>query len=160
MIDIGFKGAPFTWNNKRVGKENIQERLDRGFINGEWRTIFPQAYVSHLTALNSDHRPLLLHTNPVTSASPKPFRFESMWTRDPNATDVILKAWSRPFRGDPITTLLSKLRTTKEALKAWNRHSFGNIQMIIKTLTDHIEQLQNLPSTKPLSTWKPMHNSN
>lgn len=33
LMDLGFEGHPFTWNNKRGGLENIQERLDRGIAN-------------------------------------------------------------------------------------------------------------------------------
>lgn len=64
LIDMGFKGAAYTWTNCRVGKANIQERIDRGFINDEWRILFPQAYPTHLLAINNDHRPLLLNTMP------------------------------------------------------------------------------------------------
>ncbi|XP_071681350.1 uncharacterized protein [Lolium perenne] len=30
LTDLGYKGYPFTWNNKRDGEANIQVRLDRG----------------------------------------------------------------------------------------------------------------------------------
>lgn len=33
LLDMGFKGPNFTWNNRRAGKVNIQEHIDRGFIN-------------------------------------------------------------------------------------------------------------------------------
>lgn len=93
LLDLGFKGSSFTWNNRRVGKANIQERIDRGFINGSWRLLFLQVFVTHLLALNSDHRPLLLHTTPNQDSGPKPFKFESMWTRDPTTADVIANVW-------------------------------------------------------------------
>lgn len=83
LIDMGFKGAAYTWNNRRMGTANIQERLDRGLIIGTWRTCFPNAFITHLTTLNSDHRPLLLDTNPEIHPTRRPFRFETMWSRDP-----------------------------------------------------------------------------
>ena len=89
LIDLGFDGNPFTWTNKRAGLANIQERLDRGMVNAAWKILFPRAKLTHLTAFNSDHRPILLDSNPLFLYRPKPFRFESMWTREASATEVI-----------------------------------------------------------------------
>jgi hypothetical protein len=30
LVDLGYSGNPFTWNNNRQGLHNIKERLDRG----------------------------------------------------------------------------------------------------------------------------------
>jgi hypothetical protein len=35
LIDLGFKENTFTWSNKRVGRSNIKERLDRVVANVE-----------------------------------------------------------------------------------------------------------------------------
>ncbi|KAH7862470.1 hypothetical protein Vadar_005220 [Vaccinium darrowii] len=37
LIDMGYIGYPFTWNNKRHGGCNVRERLDRALINSSWR---------------------------------------------------------------------------------------------------------------------------
>lgn len=39
-IDIGFQGNTFTWCNRRGGKANIRERLDRELVSIDWRTSF------------------------------------------------------------------------------------------------------------------------
>lgn len=137
LIDLGFEGHAFTWNNKRGGCANIQERLDRSVVNEEWRLMFPEAKITHLTALQSDHRLLLLHTNPPPPSLPKPFKFESMWIGHQDTTPIIEEAWNRH------TPFLSRLKTTKLALKEWNTHIFGKIPQNITNLKDSIYELQS-----------------
>lgn len=40
LMDMGFFGHAFTWNNKRRGAANIQERLDRGLCTLSWKSHF------------------------------------------------------------------------------------------------------------------------
>lgn len=69
FIDLGYKGHAFTWNNKRIGKANICERLDRGFSNSQWRLIFPKATLSHLTVgpSSASHQHLPSRIVPTTT---------------------------------------------------------------------------------------------
>lgn len=141
LIDLGFKGYAYTWTNRRMGNTNIQERLDRGFANSPWRILFPEATVTHLSALQSDHRPILLHTSPPSTSKPKPFRFEAMWVDHPDSAHLISNAWTTGHR------FLSKLKSTKLSLKAWNQHVFGHLQTNIRELRSYIDHLQSLPQT-------------
>lgn len=90
LLNLGFSGNLFTWNNQRGGKHNIQERLDKSFENDEWRLMFSQALVSHLAALDFDHKPILLKLYRVGMSRLKPFPFEGMWTRDPTVVMLYL----------------------------------------------------------------------
>lgn len=134
LIYLGFIGHAFTWNNRRGGLANIQERLDR-VANAAWKLLFPKVVITHLTALNSDHKPILLQTNPQMDNNPKSFKFESMWINHVDTGLVIQEAWNRhkPF--------LSKLKNTKLALKEWNKKMYGNVQENIKNLIESIQEL-------------------
>ncbi|XP_058189471.1 uncharacterized protein LOC131307071 [Rhododendron vialii] len=50
LVDLGFSGPKFTWNNGRKGMANVQKRLDRALCNEEWRNLFPEGHLK----LNTD----------------------------------------------------------------------------------------------------------
>lgn len=147
LLDMGYFGNPFTWNNQRAGNANIQERLDRGLSNTLWRLMFPQATIHHLPAFRSDHKPLLMYTFSSPPNRPKPFRFEEMWVRDATCGAVISKAWQNSVIQYDINQFMTRLETTKIALKAWNRHHFGHLQSKATELKKYIAKIQTLPQT-------------
>lgn len=99
LVDLGYEGNPFTWNNKRAGAANIKERLDRSFANQCWVHLFPNAQVTHLPATVSDHNPVILSTKGNYDHLPKPFKFEAFWTRDPSSHQVVAEVWAFVARG-------------------------------------------------------------
>lgn len=146
LIDLGFNGNPFTWNNKRTGLRNIQQRIDRGVANSDWLTLFPHASITHLPIISSDHAPLLLNTS-TDNHNPKPFRFEDMWLDDKACFDIVHQGWNIPVSGSPSFKLHSKIKNVKTALKAWNSNDFGNCHKKVKEIKDQIISIQNLDKT-------------
>ena len=142
-VDLGFGGNKFTWSNRRGGKGSIKERLDRGICNSEWRLLFPKAVILHLGAINSDHCPLLLDSNPTDYLMPRLFRFVAAWLRDPRCFEVIRLAWKKVFYGCSGLKLCRKQRATTSALKRWNKDEFGYCQTRISELTSQIEVIQS-----------------
>lgn len=59
LIDLEFKGINYTWTNKRVGKDNLRERIDKALANTDWRLKFPMAQVFHEPIVGSDHAPFV-----------------------------------------------------------------------------------------------------
>lgn len=93
LVDLGYNGNPFTWCNKRHGMAKIKERLDRGLSNHEWLLLFPDALVHHLPTAAADHNPIKITTD-GNGSPPKPFKFESFWTRDNSSHSIIASAWN------------------------------------------------------------------
>jgi hypothetical protein len=128
MIDLGLCGNPFTWSNHRQCSSLIKERLDKGIANSNWINFFPSYSVVHLPAHISDHNPLLLKSNLLVQSLQRPFMFEAFWTRNPTCGIVIEEAWSVLIAGSHSFCLTKKSKITKEAIKFWNKHYFGNIK--------------------------------
>lgn len=139
FIDLGFHGHPFTWSNRRSGAHNIQERLNRSLVNAQWKPLHPHASLLHLTAIHSNHKPLLLNTNPGSHNLPKPFRFEAMWLEHPDTSYIIQAALQKGH------SLATKLKNTKVALRKWNKTVFGHISQKTTALRNLVEDLQNGP---------------
>ncbi|KAJ6725466.1 hypothetical protein OIU79_003776 [Salix purpurea] len=96
LIDLGFSGSKFTWCNKRNAEGIIWKQIDRGLSNSAWRLLFPEAHLSHLTRINSDHCPIMirLDSNHSINRGCIPFRFQAMWLSHPDFATVIRDSWN------------------------------------------------------------------
>ena len=80
LLGLGFFGPKFTWLNLRQVLDLILERIDRCFANPAWRLLFPEASVTHLPRVFSDHCLVLLElSKPPSAPQNKPFRFQTIW---------------------------------------------------------------------------------
>ncbi|XVF80154.1 hypothetical protein PTKIN_Ptkin15bG0047900 [Pterospermum kingtungense] len=97
-------------------------RLDRALANVTWCTIFPNATVSHLPKLHSDHVPLLLNLNSMeVRPCQRSFKFQAAWVRHDSFNDTVNEAWIRDGN------LISNLAIVADRLKVWNVETFGNV---------------------------------
>ncbi|XP_075640364.1 uncharacterized protein LOC142612127 [Castanea sativa] len=105
------------WAKGRWGSAAIKRRLDRGIANISWRLAFPKAVISHLGAIELDHTPIMLDTNPNEEFGHRPFRFEAAWLRDNNCIPVIEKAWNSKAGGSEFIKLYKKRRNNIDKIK-------------------------------------------
>ena len=141
-IDLGYSGNAFTWARGKWGSAAIKRRLDRTIANISWRLAFPDATVTHLGAINSDHKPILLDTNPSQSFANRPFRFEAAWVRDNGCNSVVEETWNGHESGSEFEILKKKQEATRIALRKWNKQVFGNCQDRINRLMGKINEVQ------------------
>lgn len=136
LWDLGWKGTPFTFTNRRKGNQEMRARLDRAVANKEWMMDFPNASVTHGFANHSDHKPIIIdldgEAKEKRSRKQKMFKFEPMWLRDPSFNQTVEHHWRSVSMVQGI--LFSKLRSCGEALSQWNKTSFGNVQHKVQAL--------------------------
>ncbi|KAL5537788.1 hypothetical protein UlMin_045384 [Ulmus minor] len=127
MISIISSGFYYTWFNRRCGRQQVNSRIDRGFANEEWWSLFPNANLQILPQTTSDHHPQLLSCFGHNMFSKRPFRFEATWVEDCRSYWVENHAWALRNHLRPSSRLLNKLQDTRRALSRWNKDQFGNI---------------------------------
>ncbi|XP_020238991.1 uncharacterized protein LOC109818021 [Cajanus cajan] len=91
LMDIGYNGSPFTWR-----RGSVFERLDRSLASYEWRIMFPDAFLTHLNPLKSDHAPILLKLLATghRRRGSKPFRFEAAWLTHESFPAFLQQEWN------------------------------------------------------------------
>ena len=123
MMDLGFSGPKFTWSNKREIGDLIQCRLDRCWVNPGWKDFYPEANVTHLAKVNSDHCPLLLNLNPLLgSTSNRPFKFQTIWLSHNEFPAIVRDAWAA--KEGNLDGAISNFTTKAQR---WNKEVFGNV---------------------------------
>ncbi|KAJ4834508.1 hypothetical protein Tsubulata_049656 [Turnera subulata] len=123
LLDLGFSGPSFTWVRTVRGRRVQQRRLDRAVANSEWRVLFPEASVIHLTRTYSDHHPLLVNLSGETTVpSVRPFRFEAIWLSHPSYGKVVMESW----RHNP-SEFEQWLTGVQATSQRFNKEVFGNL---------------------------------
>ena len=156
LVDLGFQGNIFTWNNGRPGDAFVQERLDRACANSEWRSLFSHAKVFHIQSSYSDHNPIFINIfvpNQICRKKKKiPRRFEEKWAYHEGCEAIIRAAWeAESGAGSPIYRLFEKIRRCRQALIGWSRNTVGNFKTRIQEKQSTLEELalQNNPANQP-----------
>ncbi|CAM8988304.1 unnamed protein product [Rhodiola kirilowii] len=144
LFDLGYKGCRFTYSNKRQDGAETRCRLDRALATEAWRLLFPDAVVHHLATFHSDHSPIQLCLLPMRKRSPRMFRYEAMWDRDPRFKDLLKSLWDN--QADHLS-FLQKLQNVKRPVLEWNHKIFGMVDKQLQVLRDALVQIRQCPRT-------------
>ncbi|XP_023882264.2 uncharacterized protein LOC111994610 [Quercus suber] len=145
LADLGFVRYPYTWNNKRPGLENTQERLDRAMANTRWKEKFHASSVTHPFSYAFDHRPLLLHAKfdlRHCGKCTRSFRFEEAWLIRANCEEVITEAWGSVGNLDSgLRCIKDKINRCGSVLQAWGANDTNPNVPEIKRVQKKVEEL-------------------
>ncbi|KAF4355886.1 hypothetical protein G4B88_018837 [Cannabis sativa] len=133
LIDLGFQGPRFTWakggGTSNPGGAMKRAQLDTGLASPDWRILFPNAVINHLSATGSDHRPLLLDTLGGANCKSRLFKYENMWARDPRSFWIVKEAWAKRQHSNPMLNFFRKVKATTKKLQQWNKLQFQNVHL-------------------------------
>ncbi|XP_015945207.1 uncharacterized protein LOC107470334 [Arachis duranensis] len=142
LLDMELQGMKYTWfSNPRNGCVT-KKKLDRVFVNWEWRRAFQHATLSALLPISSDHAPLVLDVKP-RGRRIKNFTFEAFWVHHADCDAVIRRGWSSSgYTGsDHWKNLNRRIQNCKKELTKWNRTSFKKADVEIENLRLRLKQL-------------------
>ncbi|KAK3212206.1 hypothetical protein Dsin_016912 [Dipteronia sinensis] len=137
-------GPILTWNNRKDGQSNIQERLDIFLADNQWRDRFDQVLVEHLGFQSSDHRPILLQFNRL--GRPRidkhlGFRFELYWLKEVDLDRVVQDVWTENGPSFSSSEFIQKLRHCANRLVGWSTLRVKNLSKQIEGKSREIERL-------------------
>ncbi|CAN0859082.1 hypothetical protein LINGRAHAP2_LOCUS7566 [Linum grandiflorum] len=118
LIDLGFQGDPFTWNNGQGGTHYIRCRLDRAVSNVGWRNAFDRALVYHESDIGSDHRPIYINYYGQHQKTKCPFRFDERWLADIECNEIIQNAWNNGSSSS------KRMAISQSTLSTWATNKF------------------------------------
>ena len=117
LVDIAPKNRKFTWRNRRIGKDNIMEWLDRILVDITLLASFSTATALILPFSSSDHYPITFTLEEKRPLGSIPFKYSPLWNNIPEANNIVRSSWSHHIEGSHVFIWESKLKNTKIALK-------------------------------------------
>lgn len=129
LSDLGFKGLPHTYDNRREGWNNVKVRLDRAVADDSWRDIFKDAQVVHLVSPCSDHSPVLLKFKEQVSSHicKKCLHYEIIWEREADFAEVVSDAWAIAGDKGDLGEVNKALARVMASLRSWSNRKIKNV---------------------------------
>ncbi|KAM5582252.1 hypothetical protein ABKV19_002583, partial [Rosa sericea] len=151
--DIVFHGSCFTWRGKRGGEE-IRIRLDRFLASRSWIDLFPVSRVVHQLPNKSDHLPIVLEARVCRprkkqKKKKKLFRFEELWLRDEECSQMVELGWSHDRGTDPFTIVCNKIKQTRLLLIEWSDTKFGALRRDIVDIREKLSLFYDSSLSSP-----------
>lgn len=149
LSDLGYKGLDWTFEKRVAAGQFCRVHLDRALATTSWSNLFPFASVEHLTAVKSDHNPILLlnelESTNLRFALKKPFRYECAWETDTRFQTVVEEAWRGGGAALSVADIAGKLELVAATFNRWGRSTFGSVRLELRQLRAQLTTLRADP---------------
>eukprot|EP00253_Pinus_taeda_P018624 PITA_18624 len=95
LVDIPPQNGRFTWSNKRIGNNNLKERLDRILFQEGIVASFPNIKSKIIQGYTSDHKPVALTLDKGRIMGPLPFKYNKAWDSKEEFQNLIQEQWEK-----------------------------------------------------------------
>uniref|UniRef100_A0ACD5Y7A5 Uncharacterized protein n=1 Tax=Avena sativa TaxID=4498 RepID=A0ACD5Y7A5_AVESA len=146
LIDLGFSGVPYTYDNRRSGRCNVKVRLDRAVADNRWRNMFTEARVVHQVSPYSDHSPILLpcEWEDCMPTRTNQRRYEIMWEREASLSELISNLWAEAGTKRNLGDISKALDKTMKGLHSWSKNHFGKITCELNLCRSKLDELMHM----------------
>jgi hypothetical protein len=148
LMDLGYSGLKFTWNNRQEGDDLVRVRLDRAVANGAFTDRFSGYQVENVITTSSDQLAVSINLTGIED-SPRAvpvkqqFRFEAAWLRAPDYRDVMERAWEEGRDGTcSLQSTFENLQRLSGSLKKWSATTFGAVRKKILKLERRLKGMR------------------
>jgi len=116
LIDIPSNNGKYSWSNKRVGKSNIKERLDRILIQENIAAVHSSITSKILHTTASDHKLVIIIMGKMENQGLLPFRYSSIWDNNGEISELVKEAWETSNK-ITLVYLGNKIKNCKKQIK-------------------------------------------
>lgn len=143
LLDLGYVGCPWTFDNKQEGSKNVRVQLDRAMACPAWSQLFPNHSVQHPVSSASNHCPILIRRDNVCNTQYRQHRYDqAMWERVDSLGDCIEETWKHLRPAKNLESIQAKLSNTMESMVSWRKLNFALVNRRIAKLKRKLENLQ------------------
>ena len=145
LMDLGFKGFPFTWSKHYKDGFLIWERLDKAIASHDWFVDFSGTRVTHVNSTTSDHKLLWIDLVDLDfQQKKKVFRFEEVWLSDKGCGETIENVWLATYEETKDTRVTRKIEACGVELTRWSHNNFRNIRRDLEKKRKELAQVERV----------------
>ncbi|GKA49914.1 putative RNA-directed DNA polymerase, partial [Tanacetum coccineum] len=144
LIDLSMGGKKFTRMNRYDTKLS---KLDRILVSPHFISMWPNAILTALPRVLSDHCSLVLQTHSA-DYGPIPFKFFNSWLLHEDLANVISHGWSNvisttnPQVNHQMTLLKCKLQQLKSKIRIWRKKVIQKNERLMDSLKAKVDVLE------------------